>query len=411
MWKKVEEVFSATILDPINTKMNEIAGELMSATTFFINTFADELENFVRDQLNNLERFVPLDNLMDFAANVQILYDNFKSSADSLLASGTTVTAADGVRAALPVVMKLAQRLLEHPGLKAAADQVEVLADAMNAVNDGAEAIKQHAQTLREVDSSLTLISDLPQGDANGFDTVGLYISVFSELEPYLEEVHKHVFNSIRSSSFATSMMGHAEGGLNLAVEFCKHSETVDTLHTTVNGLHDTVHANTVLNKMREYVSFFTGSVIFDYLGQFDDKVTDGCDTVTGITDAYDSVKQSFTTINNLVQSTSSYSDDLVQKLLRMPGGPVGVQSGDQMKTVLPPAIETHNLGVCLVPVRMLTRDSPPNSAFEAYRFVISDTCQAAVDDFRFRVLRQRRGYHQQVTRDVHRQLRFVCVT
>ena len=75
--------------------------------------------------------------------------------------------------------------------MKAAGDQVEVLSDAMDSVKDAAEAIKQHTQTLQEIDSSLESISDLSQGGANApFDTVGLYISVFSELEPYLENVY-----------------------------------------------------------------------------------------------------------------------------------------------------------------------------------------------------------------------------
>ena len=98
MWKKVDEVFSATTLNPINTKMNDIAGELVSAT-FSINTFANELENFVRDQLKNLEW---LDNLQDSAANVKDLNDKFKSGAQDLLARSTTVSVGDGVRALLP---------------------------------------------------------------------------------------------------------------------------------------------------------------------------------------------------------------------------------------------------------------------------------------------------------------------
>ena len=328
MWKQVDDAFFGPKLDDINKKMNEIAKKLLTAT-FSSSKFAAEMETFVKNQLKTVAASTPIENLTKFGDNVKGLYTGFKDGAAVLMDGSKTVSKDEGVRKLLPVVMDLGKRLLEHPVLKAADEEINVLAVAMRSLKAETTQLTVYARNLEEINDlieanseqeSIAALMQSGVGDVATapIDAVGLYISIFSELKPYLERVHKYVFKSIRSSSFATSIMKDTEGGLDLAVEFCKHSETVNTFHSQINELHDAVHGNTVLNDAQHYVSFFTGNVIFNYLGQFDDLVTSGCATVTGITDKHDTIKQDFTKINNLVQAASSYGKDMNEKLLEM---------------------------------------------------------------------------------------------
>ena len=150
-------------------------------------------------------------------------------------------------------------------------------------------------------------------------DPAELYISLLSQVQPFLEQTYQHVFEAIRSSTFAATTMEHANGGLDLAVEWCKYSKPVEKFYTEFSRLHNVIYSNTVLHESQYYMSFFTGNVIFDYLGQFDDQVTDGCTTVTGITEKYDKVSKSIEDISNVVQAAWSYGDNIVKRLLQMP--------------------------------------------------------------------------------------------
>ena len=336
MWAKVDQVFFGPGLDMAYKKMNGIANQLINAT-FSSNSFTDKIENFIKNQLKSLAKFVPIKKLLEFKNKVMTLKKDFEAGAKAIIDGSAKVGKEGGARTVLPLIMGLAKRLLDLPVLKAADKQVKELAGSLQSVSEGALAILQRIPSLEDIsnvmDSTTASLKDeefvktqvvalVKSDDAAAsapIDPTELYISILSQLQPYLERMHKYVFESIRSSSFATSIMQHGEAGLDLAVQFCKYSTPIATFHTEFDKLYNFVFSKTVLSDAQYYISYFTGNGIFEFLNKFDDKITDGCEMVAGITEKYDNITSSIREIGNFVQTASEFGQSMTTQVLQMP--------------------------------------------------------------------------------------------
>ena len=337
MWKKVDEVIFGDALKMAYTQMNGIANKLINAT-FSSNSFVDKVETFIKNQLKNLAKFVPIKKLIEFKNKIMAIKNGFEKGAKMVMDGSKQVGEGNGARVVLPMIMALAKRLLDIPVLKEADAKVKELAGALKSVSEGTLTVLKFIPNLADLSTVLEATATRMQDKAavkaqvvalvksdsgsvadSPVDPTELFMSLLNQLQPHLESMYKNVFASIRSSTFATSIMKHGEAGLDLAVKFCKYSKPVETIHTVFNKLHGFVFGNTVLNDAQYYISYFTGNAIFDSLNKFDDKITDGCEMVTGITEKYEKITTSVKDVHSLVTTAVSYGEGLTKKLLAMP--------------------------------------------------------------------------------------------